>query len=124
MDTRSRIGWGILFVGILAISHLLCRFVFFDLHGMKQWPNVLAVVALIVVIIATAAGGRIVAWSAIVGYSGGFIISMTFNSDGVDPGGGGTNNAWIIWTLALLVSILVGVVVTVASSVRHARKSR
>ena len=35
----------------------------------------------------------------IVGYIGEFILAMLFNTDGIDQGGGRTNNGWIIWQL-------------------------
>lgn len=39
--------------------------------------------------------------STVAGYIIGFICSMIYNKDGIDPGGGRTNNAWkgIIWEL-------------------------
>ncbi len=33
---------------------------------------------------------------------------MIFNTDGLDQGGGGTNNAWIIWGCVFILSVIVG----------------
>lgn len=46
----------------------------------------------------------------IVGYIGGFILGMLFNTDGIDQGGGRINNGWIILGIAFIVSILAGII--------------
>lgn len=48
--------------------------------------------------------------STVAGYIIGFICSMIFNKDGIDPGGGSTNNAWIIWSIVFLVIIISGII--------------
>ncbi|MBS6518574.1 MAG: hypothetical protein KH353_10365 [Clostridium sp.] len=32
----------VLSLGALCIGFILCRYVFFDIHGMKQWPVILS----------------------------------------------------------------------------------
>ena len=67
-DKKNKILWSIGIIGILGISYLLCRFIFFDMHGMKQWPSLLAIVGLIIIVIASVLGNRIVALLTVVGY--------------------------------------------------------
>ena len=55
-------------------------------------------------------GNRIISVATVVGYMGGFILAMIFNTDGVDPGGGRTNNAWVIWGAVLICAILIGII--------------
>lgn len=108
IDKKNRYLWGIGLIGCLGLSYWLCRFAFFEMHGMKSWPNTLAMVALIILVIASILGRRILSIAAVVGYMGGFIFAMIFYTDGIDQGGGATNNAWIIWGIVFIVCLLIG----------------
>lgn len=99
----------------LGISYVLCRFVFFDLYGMKSWPTTLASVGLVVIFIAVLANLRILGLASVAGYLIGFILAMLFNTDSLDPGGGALNNAWIIWGAVFLISMLLGFTLDVIS---------
>lgn len=119
IDIKNKILWGIGMIGLLGISYWLCRFSFFEMHGMKQWPNLLAILSIAIIVIATIFGNRIIPVATIVGYMGGFILAMIFNTDGVDPGGGRVNNAWIIWGTVFIFSILIGIILGFISKQRH-----
>jgi hypothetical protein len=119
MDIKNKILWGISMIGLLGSSYWLCRFSFFEMHGMKQWPNLLAILSIAIIVIATIFGNRIIPVAAVVGYMGGFILAMIFNTDGVDPGVGRTNNAWIIWGTVFIFSILIGTILGFISKQRH-----
>lgn len=119
MDRRNRILWGVSMIGLLAISYFLCRFVFFEMHGMKQWPNLLAIVGLIIIVIASISGRRSLSIATLIGYLGGFILAMIFNADGVDQGGGRTNNDWKIWGTVFIVSILADIILGYISKQRQ-----
>ena len=121
MATKNKILWGVSMIGLLAISYWLCRFVFFGLHGMKQWPNTLAIVGLITIVTASIGSRRLLSVATVVGYISGFVLAMTFNTYGVDQGGGGggTNNAWEIWRTVFICSILIGVILDFIFKQRH-----
>lgn len=119
MDIKNKTMWGISMIGLLGISYWLCRFSFFEMHGMKQWPNLLAILSIAIIVIATIFGNRIIPVAAVVGYMGGFILAMIFNTDGVDLGGGRTNNAWIIWGTVFIFSILIGIILGFISKQRY-----
>ena len=121
MNIKSKILWGVSIIGLFGISYLLCRFAFYDMHGMKQWPNFLAIVGLIVIVTASLLGNRIISILTVVGYMGGFILAMIFNTDGVDQGGGRTNNGWIIWGVVFICSILIGIIINFIFKQRHKR---
>jgi hypothetical protein len=110
MNTKIPFILGIIMLGCFGFSYWLCRYAFFGLHGMKQWPNVLAIVGLITIVFSVIFRYQIIPIATIVGYMGGFILAMIFNVDGVDQGGGGTNNAWKIWGIVYILSILIGVI--------------
>lgn len=118
-ERKNKTMWGVGLIGCLGLSYWLCRFVFFGMHGMKQWPNLLAMIGLIIIVIASLAGRRILSVATVVGYMGGFVLAMVFNTDGLDQGGGGTNNAWIIWGCVFILSVIVGLFLDKGSQVVH-----
>ena len=105
---KSKILWGIGSVACLGISYWLCRFVFYEMHRMKQWSNVLAIVGLIIIIIASVYEKRKLSVATVIGYIGGFALAMVFRTEGLDPGGGSTNNAWIIWGCVFILAVIAG----------------
>ena len=98
-------------VVILLLSYLFCRFYMFDFHGMKQWPTTLYIFSLTILIISLFLKSHFLSTATILGYLGGFIISLIFNSDGIDKAGTRTNNLWIIWAITLLTCIIVGIII-------------
>lgn len=109
-DVKSRAIWGIGSAACLAVAYWLCRFVFFELHGMKQWPMALAAVGLVVLVIAAFTGSHTLSVMTVAGYLGGFFLGILLHTHGTDPGGGGTSTDWIIWTAIFLISMLVGLI--------------
>lgn len=122
MDIKNKILWGTSMIGLLGISYWLSRFSFFEMHGMKQWPKLLAILSIAIIVIAIMFGNRIIPVATVVGYMGGFILAMIFNTDGVDHGGGRTNNAWIIWGTVFILSILIAVIWGFTSKQRHEKE--
>ena len=53
--------------------------------------------------------------SIVIGYMGGFILAMIFNTDRIDQRGGKLNNGWIIWGAIFSLSILIGIVLSLMS---------
>lgn len=93
---------------VLAGSFLLCRFPLFALHGMKQWPGVLAGLGCLALLAAMVLKGRRLAVAAGLGYLAGFGAALLFHRQGLDPGGGRTDNFWIIWTVFYLLCLAAG----------------
>ena len=100
--------------GILLLGFLLCRFVFFDLHGMREWPFDLWMAGMVVILVSLIAKKQFVPWFTAVGYLLGFFAGLIFHTEGFDPGGGRTDNLWQIWTVVFAICILVGVIFEIA----------
>jgi hypothetical protein len=49
---KSKVIWGVLACVAMLLSFIFCRYVFFDLHGMKQWPFYLFMFGLMITVIA------------------------------------------------------------------------
>ena len=97
-------------VSFLGISYWLCRYFFFDLHGMKEWPNLLAIAALVILLAAFFTKKFRLSVMVSLGYPASFGIGLLLHRSDVDPGGGATDNLWIIWAVSLLIWILAGIV--------------
>ncbi len=96
-------------LGILLLGFLLCRYAFFGLHGMKEWPIDLFKVGIAAILISLFARKQYVPWFVAGGYILGFWLGVLFHTEGTDPGGGKTDNLWIIWTVVFLGCILAGI---------------
>lgn len=87
---------------VLCAGYLLCRYVFFAVHCMKQWPACLFLLGLAVLGISFFAKKK---WTPLVtsfSYPIAFAIGALFQTDGTDPGGGRTNSLWAIWTVVFV----------------------
>lgn len=107
---KNKMKWAMGTSLLLYLVYFLCRYMFIHLHGMKEWPFDLLVFGLIIISVAAFLNARRVMVLTVVGYIGGFAMGIMFGIDGVDPGGGKTNNKWLIWTLSFIIIILVGVI--------------
>ena len=101
-------------------SFLLCRYVFFSIHGMKEWPVILFVVGCLCLGYSILTGKNRLSLSSAIGYPISFLVGILFQSDGMDAGGGTTNNLWLIWTVSYVVVIVFGF----ALELRKSRKVR
>lgn len=99
---------------VLCVGFWLSRYVFWGLHGMKQWPLALFYSGVFCMLISFCAKGRLTPVGIAFGYLVGFVAGLLFESNGTDPGGGTTSNLWIIWGLVYLAVIAMGIVIDMA----------
>ena len=107
MTKNNEMKIALLSLGVLAIGFVVIRFPLFQLHGMKQWPFVLMLLCLTVIIISFMLKTKITSIACSFSYIIGFFIAYIFQTDGIDIGGGKTNNLWIIWTVIVIMTIAV-----------------
>lgn len=100
----------VLSLGALCIGFILCRYVFFDIHGMKQWPVILFGIGIIAIVISFILNGKISPVCTAFSYMAGFMVGIMFQSDGTDAGGTPANNLWIIWMAVFVCLILSGMI--------------
>jgi len=94
----------------LCAAFLLCRYVFFDLHGMIQWPRLLFILGVVVIALARFSKAKRVSVFTAIAYIGGFLAGLAFQTGGTDPGGGKTNDFWMIWTAVFFCGIVIGII--------------
>lgn len=95
---------------ILCVGFVLCRYVFFDVHSMREIPLYLFICGLIVIGVSFLVKARLVSLITSLAYTISFMVGVIFQTDGFDPGGGRTNNLWIIWTVAFVCFVATSVV--------------
>ena len=103
---------------ILSLGFILTRYVFFGIHGMKQWPEILFIVGLIIWGISFVVKAKTVPICLALSHIIGFVAGVIFQTDGVDAGGARTNNLWIIWTLVYICGIGLSIVIEVVATAR------
>ena len=102
--------WLVTAIAVLFVSFLLCRFTFLDLHGSYQYPVFLLLAGIAAAIIAAIFDGYKVMICTVIGYIGGFAFGIMLGVDGIDQGGGATNNWWVLWTVSFIALIIAGVI--------------
>ena len=107
---KSRVVWVVAATMALCVCYVLSRHdVLGQWHFMKQWPLSLFVFGLIIIAVTAFTFSKKVMICTPIGYIVGFVLAMMFNADGVDQGGGRTNNAWGIWIVSFVIILLIGI---------------
>ena len=106
---------------VLCTGFVLCRYVFLDLHGMKQWPEVLFYAGLFFLFVSFCANGTLMPVGVGAGYPVGFAAGLRFEIVGADPHGGMTSNMWKIWGLVYFGLIVFGAIIDLVIAKRKRR---
>ena len=108
MKKSTNVAVHLISAAILLVDFLLCRYLFFDLHGMKDWPVFMLGLGIAALVVSFLLKGQHLPLISANGYLAGFVSGLVFRTNGVDPGGGRTNNMWLIWLVVWLVFVLAG----------------
>ena len=84
-------------LGILMVGFALGRYVFFDVHGMKEFPVTLFVLGLAVMLISVLTSKKVLPYFISAGYLIGFVFGFLFQVTKMDANGVSVNNLWVIW---------------------------
>ena len=114
----KRVKRGIATLVGMFISYLVGRYLLFDLHGMYQWPDLLALAGLAVCILSWLQGWWCAILATLAGYPLALLAASLVATEGTDPGGGATSNLWILWTVFWMLCMLIG---RIADSIRRRR---
>jgi hypothetical protein len=98
---------------VYILTFVLCRYVLFSLHGMKQWPFILFVLGMVFLNVSLIFNLKIVVYSSLLSYITGFLIGYLFQFDYEDIGGGRLNSLWIIWTVTMVSIVVMGITVEI-----------
>lgn len=95
---------------VLLAAYLLFRYLLFGLHGMKEFPLVLLIVGIaVIVVFGIVKGGRIAPLYTAVGYIVGFICGCVLERITYDPGGGQMSDFWKYWMGGFIAATVAGI---------------
>ena len=97
-------------LGILLVGFILGRYVFFDVHGMKEFPAVLLIFGFVIMVISGLSTKKIFPYFISVGYIIGFVFGLIFQVTKMDANGVSVNNLWVIWAVVYVAFIVLGVI--------------
>ena len=115
-------------LGILIVGFVLGRYVFFDVHGMKEFPATLLGLGLVVMLISLLTSKKVLPYFISAGYLIGFVFGFLFQVTQMDANGVSVNNLWVIWAGVYVAFIIVGFlcesILKKYVSTVHGRKAR
>lgn len=83
------------------------------IHGRSDAPIIVAIFGVIALIISYVFKLNLLTLVATFGYIIAFLLGVIFQTEGVDPGGGATNNLWQIWLISYWVFLCMGLIVNI-----------
>ena len=95
-------------LGILIVGFVLGRYVFFDVHGMKEFPVTLLVLGLVVMLVSLLTSKKVLPYFTSAGYIIGFVFGFLFQVTQMDANGVSVNNLWVIWAGVYVAFIIAG----------------
>ncbi len=95
-------------LGILIIGFVLGRYVFFDVHDMKEFPATLLILGLAVMFISVLTSKKVLPYFISAGYIIGFVFGFLFQVTKMDANGVSVNNLWVIWAGVYVAFIIAG----------------
>lgn len=101
-------------IGVLSLEFVLCRYVFFGLHGMKEWPCDLFVIGMVALLISLFARKQYAPWFTSISYFVWFWLGKIFNKVTIDSHGTRESSMPIIWIFGFLAFILIGFLFEIA----------
>ena len=95
----------------LCFGYFVIRYILFDFHEMKQWPLVLLVGCVVVIVVSYLAHSKILPLVTSISYPLGFAVGAMFHTTTFDDAVGRTDNLWIIWTAVIMIAMIVSGIV-------------
>ena len=89
----------LLALGILIVSFAISYLMLQGEGGLRGTGKFLALFTFVIVGCSFLMGGKLIPLLTSGGYFVSFLVAFFFQKDGMDPGGGRTNNMWGIWAL-------------------------
>ena len=84
---------------VLCVGFLVTRFPLFSLIGSYDWLRVMMLLSGALICLFSLTGQELTANIIPLSYVVTYIAAHYLSTDGQDPGGARTNNAWLLWTV-------------------------
>lgn len=83
------------------------------IHGRSDAPIIVGIFGIIALVISYIFKLKLLTLVATIGYILALVIGVIFQTNGVDGGGGATNNLWQIWLISYWVFLGLGLIVNI-----------
>ena len=104
---------------LIIINYILTRFIYFNVHGMKDFPNTMSLLSAALTCLFILSENNISAICSTIGNTIGFFIGLMFYSVKVDYITGNTSNLWLIWGISYFIVVILGMVINKMFHVKH-----
>lgn len=104
---------------IVIINYITTRFIFFNIHGMKDFADTMSLLSAALTCIFVLSNNLLASLCSSFGNIVGFIIGYLFNTTVVDYITGNTNNYWLIWMVSYSLIVVIGMFVSKLFHVKH-----
>lgn len=111
MKNKKNLLTTLLSIIILCIGYFVVRYPLFETHGMKGWPRFLFVICVFIIAISYISKAKILPLATSISYMVGFFTGLLFHTTVVDDIVGSTDNLWIIWTIVIIVTVIISIIV-------------
>lgn len=112
-EQRKNWVWAVAAIALFISEFIACRYVFFDSHGMKDFPVMMAVFGGIILLLSLVFRKRSIIVAAALGYIASFALGFWLHGYSADPGGGQTSSFWQIWMFAYIGFLALGAFVEI-----------
>ncbi len=103
---------------LLVAAFFIIRFPLYSWHDMKEMPLYLMLAGLMVIMLSFASGKKLTPVMTAVGYAAGFFISYFFSVTSIDSHGASTNNMFVIWAIAFIACVFIGLIADIMKKQR------
>ena len=109
----------IIYLVIVLITYILTRFIFFNVHGMKEFPNTMILLSGALTCLFILSNNYVAATCSSLGNLLSFFIGMMFHKSYVDVITGNNDNFWLIWLVSYIIVVILGMVIGKMFHVKH-----
>ena len=109
-------------LGILVLSFLVCRIFLFDWIASYDMHHLMALIAAALTVVFVLSDRRLCSRVSVLAYPVSYVLAHLFHSEGVDPGGGRTDNAWLLWIFSYISLVILAWIIEKLFHVKHRRK--
>lgn len=108
--------------GIIIVSYITIRFVLFDKHGMKEFPDTLALISGALTALFILNSKHVSSILSSIGYIISFLIGLKHHTSCIDVITGNKDNLWLIWLISY--AIIIGIGFIIDSIMFHAKQKK
>lgn len=117
MDKKLKVS--IISLIIVIINYVLTRFIFFDLHQMKDFTDTMTLLSACLTVIFLLSDNILSCFVSSISNIIGFVLGYMFNTTTIDYITGNTNNFWLIWIGSYIILVILSMLLYKMFHMKH-----